>query len=63
MFYSRDPSKPEHFEVAKYEALVGQERTALEAARRELDQYRTKVEGLTHDVNNHLIVIFLKFNS
>jgi hypothetical protein len=36
--------------------MVGQERTSLEGARRELDHYRTKVEGLTHDV---IIFFFL----
>jgi hypothetical protein len=49
-FNSRDANKFENFENAKYEALVGQERSAFEGARRELDQCRTKVEGLSHDV-------------
>ena len=49
-FFLRDTSKYENFETAKYEALVGQERSAFEAAKRELDQCKTKVEGLTHDV-------------
>jgi hypothetical protein len=46
----RDPNKYEHFESAKYEALVGQERNAFEGAKRELDQCKTKIEGLSHDV-------------
>jgi hypothetical protein len=58
MCFSRDPSKHENFESSKYEALVGQERSAFEGAKRELDQCRTKVEGLTHDVNFFLIYFF-----
>ncbi|CAF2796990.1 unnamed protein product [Rotaria sp. Silwood2] len=56
----KDPNKTEHFETAKYEALVGQERSALEGARRELDQYRTKVEGLTHDLRETTIKLAAK---
>ena len=60
---SRDPNQCEKFEAAKYEALIGQERSALEGARRELDQYRIKVEGLSHDVNPSIVVIrFFSFN-
>ncbi|CAF3690001.1 unnamed protein product [Rotaria socialis] len=51
----KDPHKTDHFETAKYEALVGQERSAFEGARRELDQYRTKVEGLTQDLRETTI--------
>jgi hypothetical protein len=47
----RDPSKPGHFEAARYDALVGNERASLDAARRELEQYRVKVDSLTHDVS------------
>lgn len=52
--FDRDASKHVHFEAAKYEALVGQERAAFEATRRDLEQYRTKVEGLSHDVRGSI---------
>lgn len=44
------PTKNESTLTGKYEALVGQERTAFEAAKRELEHYKTKTEGLSHDV-------------
>ena len=44
------PSKTESAQNGKYEALVGQERSALEAAKRELEHCRAKIEGLSHDV-------------
>ncbi|CAF3376872.1 unnamed protein product [Rotaria sp. Silwood1] len=56
----KDSNKTEHFETAKYEALVGQERSALEGARRELDQHRTKVEGLTQDLRETTIKLAAK---
>ncbi|UJR10679.1 hypothetical protein I4U23_014873 [Adineta vaga] len=56
----KDPNKPENFEISKYEALVGQERTAFEGVRRELDQCRTKVEGLTHDLRETTLKISAK---
>ncbi|CAF2393713.1 unnamed protein product [Rotaria sp. Silwood2] len=46
----RDSNKHVHFESDRYESLLGQDRTSFEAARRELDQYRMKVEGLTQDL-------------
>ncbi len=49
---NRDPNKYENFETTKYEALVGQERNAFESAKRELDQCKTKIEGLSHDVKD-----------
>ena len=49
-------NKHESGEKSKYEAIVGQERSALEGAKRELDQCRTKVEGLSHDVKRYFFV-------
>ena len=46
------------FEHDRYETIVGQDRTTLDASRREIDQYRIKVEGLTHDVKHPLLCSF-----
>jgi len=58
---NRDTNKHEHFESAKYEVLVGQERSALEGAKRELDQCKIKVEGLSHDVKSFLYIYIFFF--
>ncbi len=60
-FFTSDTNKYEHFETSKYEALVGQERSAFESAKRELDQCKIKVEGLSHDVKSFLLVLFFEF--
>ncbi len=60
-FFTRDTNKYEHFESTKYETIIGQERSALEGAKRELDQCKTKVEGLSHDVK-YFLYYFLKFS-
>jgi len=52
LLFKRDSTKHVHFETNRYETTFNQERTSLDATRRELDQYRIKVEGLTHDVIN-----------
>jgi hypothetical protein len=57
---NRDTNKHEHFESTKYEVLVGQERSALEGAKRELDQCKIKVEGLSHDVKSFIYFFFFK---
>lgn len=56
MLFKRDPHKHVHFGLDKYDTLMGQDRASLDAARRELDQCRIKVEGLAQDVS---IVILL----
>ncbi|CAF1028886.1 unnamed protein product [Adineta ricciae] len=56
----KDPSKPEAFEPSKYEALMGQERIAMEALRREFDHCRTKVDGLTHDLRETTLKLSAK---
>ncbi|CAF3907511.1 unnamed protein product [Adineta steineri] len=56
----KDPNKHENFEASKYEALVGQERSAFEGAKRELDQYRTKIEGLTYDLRETTLKLAAK---
>ncbi|CAF3494707.1 unnamed protein product [Rotaria sordida] len=51
----KDPTRHVHFEKDRYESLIGQDRTSLEAARRELDQCRIKVEGLAQDLRETTI--------
>ena len=53
----RDPKIDDNLQIEKYDALIAQERNALEGAKREIDQYRTKVEGLSHDVFYHFRLI------
>ena len=52
-FFKSGSAKRVHFEADRCtcNVVVGQERTSFEATRREIDQYRVKVEGLSQDVN------------
>ena len=50
LFLHRDPSRHVHFEKERHDLFIGHDRTALDATRREVDQYRIKVDELTHDV-------------
>lgn len=44
-FSCRDAHKHVHFDT-----FNGQDRLAFDGARREIEQYRYKIDGLTHDV-------------
>ncbi|CAF4796812.1 unnamed protein product [Rotaria socialis] len=48
----RDSNKHVHFESNRYDTFTGQDRASIEAIRRELDQYRLKVEGLNHELRD-----------
>lgn len=56
----KDVSKHDSTETNKYEFLAGQERAAFESAKRELDQCRTKIDGLSHDLREAMIKITAK---
>ena len=60
---SRDATKIERLEPIKYEPLPAHERAALDAARRELDQCRTKLEGVSFEVRLSLFLFLLSIDS
>ncbi|CAF4170121.1 unnamed protein product, partial [Adineta steineri] len=56
----KDANKHVHFEPDRYDPLSGLDRTSLAAARRELDQCRMKIDGLTHDLRETTIKLAAK---
>ena len=49
-----------HFEKDRYDPYISQDRTILDGTRRELEQYRLKVDTLSHDVSQSFSSHFLQ---
>lgn len=62
-FSFRDANRHVHFAKDHYESFITQDRTLLDGTRRELEQYRLKVDSLSHDVRSFIFIEKQKSNS